>query len=69
MVEANVVQDFHIGNTRIKIADNYCRGKTEADVQAILRRIAQQAQRHFNAAAATGNYGQTENTKVAADCC
>lgn len=57
MVEANVVRDFHIGNTRIKIADNYCK-KTACEVQEILKRVAEQAQRQFVAAAATGNYGQ-----------
>lgn len=57
MVEANVVRDFHIGNTRIKIADNYCK-KTTCEVQEILKRVAVQAQRQFVAAAATGNYGQ-----------
>ena len=24
MTKANIVEDFYIGNTRIKIADNYC---------------------------------------------
>jgi hypothetical protein len=57
MVEANIVKDFSIGNTRVKIADDYCK-KTAGDVERILRRIAQQAQRQFSAAATTGNYGQ-----------
>lgn len=55
MVGANVVRDFHIENTRIKIADNYCR-KTVGEVEQLLKRIAEQAQRHYTAAAATGNY-------------
>lgn len=55
MVEAHVVKDFSIGNTRIKIADDYCR-RNAGDVERILRRIAEQAQRHFNAAASAGNY-------------
>ena len=38
--EGNVVKDFKIGNTRIKICDDYCRDKTPEDVQAILDRIA-----------------------------
>ena len=54
MVGANVVRDFQIGNTRVRIADNYCK-KTASDVERILQRIAKQAQRQFNAAAATGN--------------
>lgn len=55
MVEAHVVKDFSIGNTRIKIADDYCR-RNAAEVEWILKRIAEQAQRHFNAAASIGNY-------------
>lgn len=55
MVEAHVVKDFSIGNTRIKIADDYCR-RNAAEVERILKRIAEQAQRHFNAAASIGNY-------------
>jgi hypothetical protein len=54
MVEANIVKDFSIGNTRIKIADDYCK-KTARDVEQILQRIAQQAQRQFCAAATTEN--------------
>ncbi|WP_293969480.1 hypothetical protein [uncultured Ruminococcus sp.] len=36
----NVVKEFKIGNTRIKICDDYCRDKNKADVEAILKRIA-----------------------------
>ena len=42
--EGNVVKDFKIGNTRIKICDDYCRDKTPKDVQAILDRIALRVQ-------------------------
>ena len=35
--DLHIVRDFMIGNTRIKIADNYCRDKTPEDVQRILR--------------------------------
>ena len=38
--EGNVVKDFLIGNTRIKICDDYCRDTTSEAVQAILTRIA-----------------------------
>ena len=38
--EGNVVKDFLIGNTRIKICDDYCRDTTPEAVQAILTRIA-----------------------------
>lgn len=66
MVGANVVRDFTIGNTRIKIADNYCR-KTASEVDRLLKRIAAQAQRQFSAAATAGNYGQQEDTDISAD--
>ena len=36
----NVVKDFKIGNTRVKICDDYCRNKSKQEVEAILRRIA-----------------------------
>ena len=38
--EGNVVKAFNIGNTRIKICDDYCYDKTPEAVQAILDRIA-----------------------------
>lgn len=63
MAETNIVRDFRIGNTRIKIADDYCR-KTAAEVDDILRRIAQQAQRHISAAAGAGS-NECERTNEA----
>ena len=51
----NIVRDFRIGNTRIKIADDYSR-KTEGEVKEILTRIAEQAQRQFNITAIAENY-------------
>lgn len=68
MVGANVVRDFQIGNTRIKIADNYCK-KTACEVEQLLKRISEQAQRQFNAAATTGKYGQKKDTNISADYC
>lgn len=47
----NIVRDFTVGNTRIKIADDYCRDKTPEDVRRILREIAQAAQAAISAAA------------------
>ena len=47
----NIVMDFTVGNTRIKIADDYCRDKTPEDVKQILREIARTALEHFRAAA------------------
>lgn len=40
VAEANIAKDFKIGNTRIKIATDFCKDKTPEDVQKILDRIA-----------------------------
>ncbi len=45
----NIVKEFKVGNTTIRIADNYCRDKTPEDVQRILQRIARNAQAAFTA--------------------
>ena len=45
----HIVRDFYIGNTRVKIADNYCRNKTKEEVDAILHRIMVKSLEHFNA--------------------
>lgn len=37
------VEEFEIGNTKVKISDEYCRDKTEEDVKDILNRIARGA--------------------------
>lgn len=42
-----VVRDFYIGNTHVRIATDYCRPREE--VPEILRRIARDAQRAFAA--------------------
>lgn len=47
----NIVKDFKKGNSRIKIADDYCRGKSQQDTQKILDRVAQLALQSFVAAA------------------
>jgi len=39
----NVVKDFNIGKTRVRICDDYCRDKTKQDIEEILRRIARNA--------------------------
>ena len=44
----NVVKDFKIGNTRIKICDDYCRDKQPEVVQATLDRIAFRAQEQLS---------------------
>lgn len=58
MNEANIVKDFRIGNTRLKIADNYCK-RTAYEVDQILKNIAEKAQHHF--IASVENYKQEEN--------
>lgn len=40
VVTGNVVEEFNLGNTRIKICDDYCRTKTKEEVEEILKRIA-----------------------------
>ena len=49
IAQGNVVKEFTIGNTRIKICDDSCRDKTREDVQRILERIARQAQTKLSA--------------------
>lgn len=36
----NVVKEFNIGHTRVKICDDYCRDKDKSDVDAILKKIS-----------------------------
>lgn len=43
MAENNIVAEYRIGNTRIKIADDYCRERTQDDIDCILKRITQNA--------------------------
>lgn len=50
-VQPNIVRDYYIGNTHIKIADNYCANKTAEDVKRILRDVARKAQRSLSAEA------------------
>lgn len=49
--EGHFVREFMIGNTHVRIADDYCRDKTPEEVETILRRIARTAQEHITAAA------------------
>lgn len=51
----NVVKDFSIGNTRIKIADDYCRGMSAEDTKKALREIARTAKENLTAGAAGRN--------------
>ena len=51
--QGEVVKDFMIGKTRIKINDAYCNDKTPADIERILANIAIRAQEHLTAQAIT----------------
>ena len=39
----NVVREFNIWQTRIRICDDYCKDRTKDDINEILRRIAKNA--------------------------
>lgn len=47
----HIAREFKIGNTRVRIATDYCEDKTPEDVQKILDRIAENALEDFRAAA------------------
>jgi len=46
--KGNVVKDFKLGSTRIKICDDYCHDKTPEAVQATLDRIAYRTQEQLS---------------------
>jgi len=48
MNEGNVVAEMRIGNTNIKICDDYCRGVTPEETDAVLKRVARRAAEAFN---------------------
>ena len=60
----NVVKEMSIGNTRIKICDDYCREKTKAEVEEILKRIARNAIGPLTVAAAHKAYEKNRNNKA-----
>ncbi len=39
----NVVKDYYIGHVHVRICDDYCRDKTQEEVDEILKRIARNA--------------------------
>jgi hypothetical protein len=47
--EGNAVEAFKLGNTSIRICDDYCHNTTSAEVDAILARIACRAQAQLSA--------------------
>lgn len=52
----NVAKDFYVGNTRIKIATDFCDDKTEKDAKRVLENIARTALQHQRAAAERQKY-------------
>ena len=42
------VEEFTIGNTEIKIRDDYCLSKTEAEVKTVLHNVARIAQANLS---------------------
>jgi hypothetical protein len=46
----NIVSDYYIGNTHVMICDDYCRGQTKEQAEAIIDRIASKALPHIIAA-------------------
>ena len=48
--QGNVVKDYYIGDTRVKICDDYCRDCTPQEIDEILKRIARRAQIALSAA-------------------
>lgn len=47
-----IAKDYMIGNTKVRIATNYCDGKTPDEVQEILHRVSRMAAGAFVAQAA-----------------
>lgn len=48
-VAGNIEKDFCIGNTRVKIATDYCSNKTSDEINCILQRISRGALQSFAA--------------------
>lgn len=42
-LNGNTIESLHIGNTRVRICDDYCRSRTPEEIKAILDRIALRA--------------------------
>lgn len=45
MIETHIVRELRLGNSRVRIADNYC-VRTDAETGTILKRAAGQAKRY-----------------------
>lgn len=55
----NIVESLQIGNTRVRICDNFCRAKTPDEIACILERIARRA---FEALSAAPVHSRNEET-------
>lgn len=55
MAEYHIVEEYKLGNIRIKIADDYCRVKTKEQLDKLLREIADTVLRNINSAFVTEN--------------
>lgn len=49
VIEGNIAKEFKIGNTKVKIATDFCQGKTPEQVEEILERIAIAAKQSYMA--------------------
>ena len=68
VAEGNVVKDFYIGHTHIKICDDSCRDKTPEQVEAILARIARIALGSMIAAAEEKNESLIQSNQKNREC-
>lgn len=58
-----IVEDYMIGNTRIKIAVNFCKSKTKEEVDAIMEQIKRIAMDDWRGAAMRKKYENGESRK------
>jgi len=55
----NIVDSLQIGNTRVRICDDYCRARTPDEIRCILDRIARRAFEALSAAPVHSRYEET----------
>ena len=53
--QGNVVAEYRLGSSQIFICDDYCRGKTEEDIEKILSYIADDIQASLTAYGGSGH--------------
>lgn len=59
----NIAKDYKIGNTRVRIATDYCSGVTPEEVRKVFERIATTVKRNFVVAETLGN-NDVKNTAI-----